>query len=137
MMCGDVVAPSAASDKLISYIEAGNCDKLFDAVYAGINVNVPSSSGVPPLLVAAFKGDMKCLQVLLDAEADINISDKDGWTALMFTAFSGTTEICKYLLQQGASPFLRNSNNQCAHDLAKGSGHTEVQCDISLSITHY
>lgn len=51
---------------------------------------------------AAFRGDLKTIETLLQQGVDVNQTDTDGRTALMLAAYNGHTEIVKLLLEHKA-----------------------------------
>ena len=71
-----------------------------------------------------FSEDMKrCIEVLLAAGADVNARDKKGNTAFIHTILFSSydrTEIMKFLLSQGADPFIKNNYGNNALDVFLG-----------------
>jgi hypothetical protein len=67
---------------------------------------------------AAAQGDLRSLEKLLRAGADINTRSKDGMTPLSVAAFWGYTDVVKYLLENGADINLPN----------KGTNWTPLHC---------
>ena len=73
--------------------------------------SVSNSSGYTPLQIAAIRGNMGALRVLLDTGANADGVSKGGggdqetrsWTALTYAALAGQTKVVKYLLDRGAS----------------------------------
>lgn len=55
------------------------------------------------LVEAAYKGDLKKMQDLLDKGANINGRGMDDWTALTVAAREGNTEVIQFLIQHKAS----------------------------------
>jgi ankyrin repeat protein len=66
----------------------------------GINIDQASDLGETALMLAAFKGDMKLVQTLLDRGASVN--RVGGWTPLHYAATNGHADIVKLFLQKGA-----------------------------------
>ena len=54
------------------------------------------------LIVAAYKGHIKCLKILLDAGVDVNVLNCDNESALMLAALRNKLECVKLLLLEGA-----------------------------------
>ncbi|MCX6774222.1 MAG: ankyrin repeat domain-containing protein, partial [Candidatus Micrarchaeota archaeon] len=54
------------------------------------------------LLDAALIGNVKRVERLLKAGADVNTKYKKGWTALMYAAGNGHSETTKILIENGA-----------------------------------
>jgi ankyrin repeat protein len=65
------------------------------------DVNVKDSSGMTPLMRAAFVGDVETVRILLGAGADANVSDH-GETALKLARWKGHRGVMQVLEQAGA-----------------------------------
>ena len=48
----------------------------------GADVNLTANKGVTPLMMAAYKGDVEMVKLLLQAQADTTLVDANGDTAL-------------------------------------------------------
>lgn len=59
------------------------------------------------------------LDLLLNAEVEVNASDPDGWTALFFSAQRGHVGICERLLAAAADPLLADKTGLNPLDYAK------------------
>ncbi|KAJ1913825.1 hypothetical protein H4219_005043 [Mycoemilia scoparia] len=71
------------------------------------------------LLEAASIGNTKAVQKLLANNFDPNYRHKlNGWTALHWATHRNHEKIVSMLLESGADPNLKNSNNQTALDMA-------------------
>lgn len=82
------------------------------------NIDVINNEGKTPLMVAASKGSLDGLRVLVEAGANLNATTTDGYTALMFSTQSArTARIPLFLLNAGADPTLTNSDGKSAFDL--------------------
>ena len=55
-----------------------------------------------PLHAAAFKGHLSIVDMLIDAQADVNARSDDGESPLHMAAFGGHAEVCEALLRGGA-----------------------------------
>ena len=55
-----------------------------------------------PLYLAAMKGHIEVVKLLLDKGADISVAHADGWTPLNAAATRGHLEVVKLLLDKGA-----------------------------------
>jgi len=76
----------------------------------------PSAGGMPPLLLAALKGNVTCLTALLDAApASLNEAvDAHGRTALMCAASGGSAEAVELLASRGANLDAISSDGKTA-----------------------
>ena len=74
------------------------------AAKLGATILAPPESGMAPLLLAATKGDVACLTILLDAApASVNtVKDQHERTALMLAASGGKAEAVELLVARGA-----------------------------------
>uniref|UniRef100_U5EYV8 Protein phosphatase 1 regulatory subunit 12a n=1 Tax=Corethrella appendiculata TaxID=1370023 RepID=U5EYV8_9DIPT len=78
-------------------------------------------TGATALHVAAAKGYMKVLNLLLDSNShfDIDKQDFDGWTALHAAAYWGQVEGTQLLLNSNADVDIQNYSGQTAIDIAQ------------------
>ena len=83
-------------------------------------------NGVSPLMIAAMEGHSDVVEILLEADANVDLQNQEGMTALMSAAFSGHKEIVKLLIENQADPLLKMSNGVRAHQLANYEGHEEI-----------
>ena len=65
----------------------------------GTEIDVRSPQGDSPLMLAALKGQLALVRLLVERNADVN---KPGWTPLHYAATGGHTEVIEYLLAQHA-----------------------------------
>eukprot|EP00457_Paulinella_chromatophora_P003314 gb/GEZN01003321.1/.p1 GENE.gb/GEZN01003321.1/~~gb/GEZN01003321.1/.p1 ORF type:complete len:567 (-),score=102.32 gb/GEZN01003321.1/:413-2113(-) len=88
----------------------------------GANVNyVESVSGLSALIVCvkSQRGDtLKYLRLLVAHGADLDHQDKRGYTALMEGASLDLPEVCRFLLEKGASVFVENQKAETALQIA-------------------
>ena len=78
-----------------------------------------------PLWWLAMHGNIRLLQTLVDAGADVNLADKDGWTPLSVAAFHGHAECIKALLAAGADPKREVDDGDTAYDKAVAWDHPD------------
>nr|XP_045593740.1 protein phosphatase 1 regulatory subunit 12B-like isoform X4 [Procambarus clarkii] len=78
-------------------------------------------TGAVALHVAAAKGYIKVMNLLLEAGADINVQDLDGWTPLHAAAHWGQREAVEILCENMADMDVRNFVGQSAFDVADSS----------------
>ncbi|KAK0176325.1 hypothetical protein PV328_000472 [Microctonus aethiopoides] len=75
-------------------------------------------SGATALHVAAAKGYIKVMNILLQARCDVNAQDYDGWTPLHGAAHWGQIEACKLLVDNFCDMDIKNFAGQTAFDIA-------------------
>jgi uncharacterized protein len=93
---------------------------------ADVNAEADNSSHVNPLHSAVAGRDARCVQILLDAGADVDARQHGGWTPLMAAAEHGDVDIVRALLAVGAVPSLRSEDGRSSLDIAEAEGHTVV-----------
>ncbi|RLN30981.1 hypothetical protein C2845_PM05G02610 [Panicum miliaceum] len=57
-----------------------------------------------PLTLAYCARSLKCMKLLVEADADVNFNSPRGKPVLMMAVDNGLTDIVKYLLEVGADP---------------------------------
>ncbi|XP_034719452.1 protein phosphatase 1 regulatory subunit 12A isoform X10 [Etheostoma cragini] len=77
-----------------------------------------TKSGGTALHVAAAKGYVEVLKLLIQTGYDVNIKDYDGWTPLHAAAHWGKEEACKILVENQCDMDLINKMGQTALDVA-------------------
>ncbi|XP_020283000.1 protein phosphatase 1 regulatory subunit 12A isoform X3 [Pseudomyrmex gracilis] len=75
-------------------------------------------SGATALHVAAAKGYIKVMHILLQARCNVDAQDFDGWTPLHGAAHWGQLEACKLLVENGCEMDIKNYAGQTAFDVA-------------------
>jgi ankyrin repeat protein len=93
---------------------------------ADVNAEADNSSHVLPLHSAVAGGNARCVQILLDAGADVDARQHGGWTPLMAASERGDLEIVRALLAAGADPSLRSEDGRSSFDFAEAEGNAEV-----------
>jgi len=79
-----------------------------------------------PLHIAARKGDLGDIDVLIAHGADINVRGDLGNTPLHSAALTGQADVVRMLLELGAGPALRNELSDTALQVARNGGHEAV-----------
>ena len=87
-------------------IQDDDASEVARLVRAGVDVNSPDHDGDTPLMLACGRADLRIVQTLLAAGAEIHPRDHHGWTALHH-AMHGTwdhqvADVAKELLDHGA-----------------------------------
>lgn len=87
----------------------------------GANPNLPDSSGMPPLLRSAQRGDVASIKVLCRSGSDIQArSGLFGRTALALAAERGHPEACRALLELGADATAKDMGGRVPLEMATG-----------------
>jgi ankyrin repeat protein len=100
---------------------------------AGFDVNKPNAAGYTGLMVAAERGRLDIVKLLLDHKADLNVAGRDGSTALMLAAENNQPEILKLLISRGADPNRQDNNGWTA--VLKASYQGNAKC-IEVLASH-
>ena len=92
------------------------------------DVNIRATQhGQTALMLAASHGRLDMVQLLVEANADVNIRDEDGSTALMCSAEHGHASIVKYLLHNPDTDVLAKDNDGLtALAVAMEAGHRDL-----------
>jgi serine/threonine protein kinase len=106
---------------------AGDTESVIAALASNISSNsLIHSSGQTALILAAQAGHTEVIQVLLEAQADLNHQDHQGRTALMWGVDQGRSEVVKFLLDRGADKNLRDAAGETALMRAVWKGHDHI-----------
>ncbi|XP_013782315.1 protein phosphatase 1 regulatory subunit 12B-like isoform X1 [Limulus polyphemus] len=82
------------------------------------NDKIHPKTGATALHVAAAKGYIKVLSLLIKAGLDLNTQDNDGWTPLHAAAHWGQKESCELLADNLANMDIQNFVGQTCFDVA-------------------
>ncbi|XP_049945094.1 poly [ADP-ribose] polymerase tankyrase-like [Schistocerca serialis cubense] len=88
---------------------------------AGANVNAEDSNKQTPLHLAAYRGDLKILWVLLTSPVQLNARDRWGKTPLHWAATKKNNEVTRMLLLAGADKKARDGEGFTPEDMANSS----------------
>jgi len=129
----------------------GDSPKVFKVLmqHPSLKVDLANGAGETPLMIAALRGEVEAMKLLLARGAQLNRGGwtplhyaasapepdavalllergaavdalaPNGYTALMMAAQYGTEDAAMLMLKRGADPRLRNSRGQTAADLAR------------------
>ena len=107
-------ATSSMTSRLIAAIQHGPDDarRLEELIKEGNHVNQMDRNKTTPVHVAAEKGYVKCLDVLVNHHANLNVLDDYGYSPLMRACRNGKCKAFTKLLDAGADISLCNETGQ-------------------------
>ncbi|MGE0886091.1 MAG: ankyrin repeat domain-containing protein [Blastocatellales bacterium] len=132
-------AKRKAAERLIGAVLTNNHTELKSLLSAGLDPNSTDDRGVNALMVAAGRGKLGLVKLLLSYGADVNCQDFQGcWplagrTALMFAAADGCLDIVKELITRGANLNAQDSDGETALMKAAFTGNYEIVQYLILS----
>jgi ankyrin repeat protein len=101
---------------------------------AGADVDACDCDGDTALMLAAERGHIELMKVLLKNGADVDAENLDGdagdiakSTPLMRAAYRGHVDVVKELLAHGADANARNAFGNTAVTLAAHNGHSKIE----------
>lgn len=89
------------------------------------------------LMQAVHLKDLKTIQLLLIAKADINAVDEAGRTALFYAVLVGSLEIVNILLAAGSNPMRGDLQGRTAEDDAIKFGHKDIASRLDTAATEW
>jgi ankyrin repeat protein len=122
---------------LLSAIEIGNNELVEILLERGADPNWiyiakgsdwawPLVPGMNPLMYAAYRGEVKAMELLISKGLGVNAKDNAQQTALMYAAHGGKAEAVRLLAGKGADLNARDVDNQNALWYAIYAGSTEA-----------
>lgn len=113
---------------LYTSVKNGDLEKLVNVLACGYNANhifreYAHRSG---LHIAADKGHLSCVHVLVQAGAQLDVMDRNQLTPLMLAASKGKSDVVKYLVRIGADVTMKGEDGMTALHMAAKSGHLEI-----------
>ena len=114
-LSGILKAQDEDFNKMVEKIFAGDVEGLTELLDSGIDVNIVSSNGVTPLILASsFKDSFEVVKCLVEAGAGINVTgNRDGRSPLIWAA-GVSKETTEYLLEKGADPDIIGNDGTTA-----------------------
>jgi ankyrin repeat protein len=116
---------------LIAAATDGKLGEVRRLLYRGADVNARGVRGAvegTPLHFAAWRGNAKIVELLLDSGAHINAKGKDGVTALHLTTYFAEAPTMQLLLDRGADINAKNNYGQTTlHEVAFGGNTAKAQ----------
>ena len=121
----DVNATNQAGESpLMLAIITGQDDLARQLITRGAAIN---KHGWAPLHYAATKGNVDMMRLLLDKDAFIDTESPNRTTPLMMAAqYSGSEDAVRFLLQQGADPWVKNQLGMTAMDFARRGNNAGI-----------
>lgn len=86
----------------------------------------PADAAKPPILVAAFEGDLPSIRAEIEAGTDLDTHNAKGLTALMLASGRGHLPVMAALLKAGANIDAQSKHGWSALWLAAAKGQTEA-----------
>ncbi|EKX55412.1 hypothetical protein GUITHDRAFT_149791 [Guillardia theta CCMP2712] len=83
--------------------------KIIEEEGIDVNAEIEEASLEKAIHFAAWCGNIKTVEVLLELGADVNAKNCFNQTALHRAAFSGFQQLCEFLVQRGADPLTPDS----------------------------
>lgn len=127
---------SVGTTPLLRAAKAGDIPAMKLLLAHGANVDLPTATGVTPLMAAAGSGSAsldtrgrykteaqakEAIELLLAHGAQINAKDKAGQTALHGAAGWGYNSVVRTLVEGRIDLFTKDAQGRTAADIAKGS----------------
>ncbi|XP_039980727.1 ankyrin repeat domain-containing protein 6b isoform X2 [Xiphias gladius] len=98
----DVAEVLALSERLLIASHKGQADNVVQLINRGAKVAV-TKYGRSPLHLAAYKGHIEIVRILLKAGCDLDIQDDGEQTALHRAAVVGNSDVISALIQEGCA----------------------------------
>jgi ankyrin repeat protein len=128
-MLAPSVAFAAADDENMEFITAlgdGDVKVVQQYLDNGVNVN-GSSFAWSPLQIAANKGQLEIIKMLVEHGADLNYKHPiTKMTALGLAAYNGFPDVVQYLLSKGADPNIKLRGGVSIVRAVRDVGNTEM-----------
>ncbi|GMH40166.1 hypothetical protein BSKO_08070 [Bryopsis sp. KO-2023] len=81
---------------------SGQNDVILQLLESGVDPDLTTSVGTPPLWRAAFNDALETVEILLDAGASIDATNANGTTSLYAAAQNGNLDVVQILIDRGA-----------------------------------
>jgi hypothetical protein len=111
---------------LFSAVLDDDIPKLKEVINKKPDLNVRSVDNVTPLITATIMNHQNVVQILLEANADVNAKDRAGWTALIhFASSNNDPELGKALIDAKADINAKDKNGTTALIVAAARGNVD------------
>ncbi|MBR7064545.1 MAG: ankyrin repeat domain-containing protein [Treponema sp.] len=108
-------------------VRKGMIDCAAFLINNGADVNAVSlDRGYTPLMDAVWSGSEDFVKLLLQNGAKTNIVNKDGQTMLILAVGARRKNICKFLVEAGEDPDIKDGMGMSAYEYAKLFKHEEI-----------
>lgn len=105
----------------------GHAETIKSLIAQGNDINTRNTQGMAPLHLAAAKGNIDMIQLLLDSGAEVDVVTTDScYTSLHYAASIGQVELCELLIRRGADTDAQTSTQETPMHLAIARGHSKV-----------
>ncbi|KAK1889242.1 Ankyrin repeat domain containing protein 6 [Dissostichus eleginoides] len=98
----DAAEVLALSERLLIASHKGHAENVVQLINKGAKVAV-TKNGRSPMHLAAYKGHIEVVRILLKAGCDLDIQDDGGQTALQRAAVVGNYDVINALIQEGCA----------------------------------
>ena len=109
---------------LVRAVKVGDADRVRTLLFANVDVNEKNYAGITPMAVAAEKGNMDIIKMLVEeGGAKVNEVSSYGVTPLIAASAAGNVEVVKYLIAHGADVTAKDDLGKTAllHAAAKNN----------------
>jgi hypothetical protein len=119
---GDANARSPANPgfNIWDLASQGDLGQLQEALNVGLDPSETDYEGRTPLHLAAGKGHLDCITLLVERGAEVNVKDNDGQSPLLNALKGGHDKAVKILRNYGARPDIKDAGNELCKAAANG-----------------